>query len=62
MPALVESIKAAGLVLVSDISEDFTPSHGPGPDALRHTYRMPEGIDGFLRGNGILRFNDSVDM
>lgn len=57
VPSLVESIKVAGLVLVTDTSEDRA-SRGPGT----RSYRMPEGVDGMLRGNGVLRFNEMIDM
>jgi len=57
-PKLVESIKTAGLVLISDISGFMPESHksrvlGPTTDS---------GVDGTLKGNGVLHFNDSVDM
>ena len=55
VPSLIESIKAAGLVLLTDTSEEQ-------PRPARPTYRMPEGVDGILRGNGVLRFNEMVDM
>jgi CDK inhibitor PHO81 len=57
VPSLIESIKVAGLVLVTDTSEERTQS---GPAA--RSYRMPEGVDGMLRGNGVLRFNEMIDM
>lgn len=25
-------------------------------------YRMPDGVDGILKGNGVLRFHDTIDM
>ncbi len=56
VPSLIESIKVAGLVLVTDTSED------PPPGGASHSYRMPEGVDGMLKGNGVLRFNEMVDM
>ena len=57
MPSLIESIKVAGLVLVTDTSEEYPPS---GSTTL--PYRMPKGVDGMLRGNGVLRFNEMIDM
>lgn len=57
VPSLVESIKVAGLVLVTDTSDESLPS---GPEV--RPYRMPEGVDGMLKGNGILRFNEMIDM
>ncbi len=58
VPALIEAIKAQGLVLVVDKSAErqSVPNiHDPFP-------RLPEGIDGVLRANGVLRFNESIDM
>ena len=59
VPSLIESIKVAGLVLVTDTSEDPPPS---GASAPARTYSMPEGVDGMLRGNGVLRFSEMIDM
>ena len=58
VPSLIDSIKVAGLVLVTDTSEE--PQRG---NAERNrSYRMPEGVDGILKGNGVLRFNETIDM
>lgn len=59
VPALINAIKAEGLVLVTDKStEAAVPA-----DVLSDPFaRLPEGIDGDLRGNGVLRFNESIDM
>lgn len=51
VPALIESVKVAGLVLVTDKSE--SDSKGG---------RIPEGVDGVLKGNRVLRFNETIDM
>ena len=59
VPALVESIKVAGLVLVTNTCEDPTSSER---DSAGRSFRMPEGVDGILRANGILRFNETIDM
>ena len=56
VPSLIESIKVAGLVLVTDTSEEHMSS------SADRAYRMPEGVDGMLRGNGVLRFNEMIDM
>jgi CDK inhibitor PHO81 len=59
VPALHDSIKSQGLVLVTDKSTESptgTERHGdPFP-------RLPEGIDGVLKANGVLRFNETIDM
>ncbi|KAL8784263.1 MAG: hypothetical protein Q9213_004085 [Squamulea squamosa] len=52
VPALVESIKVAGLVLVVDMSENNA----------RESRRIPEGVDGVVKADGVLRFNEVVDM
>lgn len=55
VPALVDAIKSHGLALVVDRS------------AEQHAYsdpfqRIPKGVDGVLRSNGVLRFNESIDV
>lgn len=55
VPALIESIKVAGLVLVTDMSEEEE-------ELGEREYRMLEGVDGLLKGNGVLRFNETIDM
>lgn len=71
VPSLVDSIKAAGLVLVADTSEDGATTRaggGGGSMGLRGVegeglmMAMPEGVNGVLRGDGVLRFSESVDM
>ncbi|KAL9104682.1 MAG: hypothetical protein Q9163_000425 [Psora crenata] len=46
----------AGLVLVLDMTGE------PPPSEARRTYHMLEGVDGVLRGTGVLRFNKMIDM
>ena len=60
-PALIESIKTAGLVLVSDIT-DSVADNGSLQIAQPRRQTTPDGVDGFLRGNGVLCFNETVDM
>ena len=55
VPSLINSIKVAGLVLVTDTSEEHAAKSA-------RSYRMPEGVDGVLRGSGVLRFNEMIDM
>ena len=57
VPSLIESIKVAGLVLITDTSEEQAPSSGGA-----RAYRVPEGVDGMLHSNGVLRFNEMIDM
>jgi len=59
IPALIEAIKAQGLVLVTDRSAEPTPERSFLNDPFP---RLPEGIDGVLKANGVLRFNESIDM
>lgn len=63
-PALIESIKTAGLVLVSDISDSTQGEAGQGGLGIAgpRSQAVPSGVDGYLQGNGVLRFNESVDM
>lgn len=69
VPALVETIKELGLVLVADTSDETGHSDGdaelPTTDSLGvadWAYRMPDGVNGVMKANGILRFNDMIDM
>jgi len=59
VPALIEAIKAQGLVLVTDKSAEQQVNMGILDDPFP---RLPEGIDGVLKANGVLRFNESIDM
>lgn len=59
IPALVEAIKSQGLVLVTDKSAEVYTQRGPLDDAFP---RLPDGIDGVLKANGVLRFNETIDM
>lgn len=59
MPALIEAIKAQGLVLVIDKSAEQSLDRGMQADPFP---RLPEGVDGVLKANGVLRFNESIDM
>jgi len=63
-PALIDSIKTAGLVLVTDITE--SPTEGliqrDAHIAQPCGQTTPDGVDGCLKGNSILCFNKTVDM
>ena len=56
-PALVDTIKSAGLVLVSDVSG----TDADGPKGPYHKL-VSDKVDGTIHGNGILLFRESVDM
>jgi CDK inhibitor PHO81 len=67
MPALIETIKEQGLVLIADTSEETSAiSPRSKTNTLRATtewaYRTPEGVNGVMKANGVLRFNESIDM
>lgn len=55
VPALVNSIKEAGLVLISDYSHD--PVHSR-PSVLN----LARGVDGLLMDNAVLRFKEAIDQ
>lgn len=59
IPALIESIKAQGLVLVTDKTGEPIAEKSIHEDPFP---RLPEGIDGVMKRNGVLRFNESIDM
>ena len=69
VPALTETIKQAGLVLVSDASAERQKSQTqmqPPPrdlGAAETAFAMkPDGVSGVMKANGVLRFNETVDM
>lgn len=68
MPALVATIKELGLVLVADTSDEAEQPDSQSLGAAGSmgvaelAYRMPEGVNGLMKANGILRFNDMIDM
>lgn len=69
VPALVETIKELGLVLVADTSDEVEPSGykealgaANAMGVAEWAYRMPDGVNGAMKANGILRFNDMIDM
>lgn len=59
VPALIEAIKSQGLVLVIDKSAEQILDKGINVDPFP---RLPEGIDGVLKANGVLRFNETIDI
>jgi len=69
VPALVETIKGLGLVLVADTCDEIgqpdradavTSANAMG--VAEWAYRMPDGVNGVMKANGVLRFNDMIDM
>lgn len=56
VPALVPSIKEAGLVLISDYST------APKREQALELTDLPQGVDGMLLGNAVLRFKDTIDQ
>ena len=59
VPALVDTIKELGLVLVADTSNEKAE---PANSSTGGLSPMPEGVNGVLGNNGILRFHDTIDM
>jgi CDK inhibitor PHO81 len=59
VPALIEAIKSHGLVLVIDKSAEVILDRDMHADPFP---RLAEGIDGVLKADGVLRFNESIDM
>ena len=55
VPALISSIKEAGLVLISDYSNDFARTRAPS------VLNLPKGVDGLLQENAVLRFKEAID-
>lgn len=56
---------------MADTSDDAGQSARSQEEAIAATnpmgvaewaYRMPDGVNGVMKANGILRFNDTIDM
>jgi CDK inhibitor PHO81 len=70
VPALIETVKQAGLVLVSDNTvgpDEGTLGGGLTAEQEKQRTRegwgvMQEGVSGVMKLNGVLRFNESIDM
>ncbi|MCJ1475334.1 phosphate system positive regulatory protein pho81 [Lambiella insularis] len=60
VPALIDFIKVAGLVLVTTEADEVASSEQSASSP--RSERVPEGVNGVLQGNGILRFNETIDM
>lgn len=56
VPALVKSVKEAGLVLIADYSNDKKRTRAPS------VLDLSEGVDGLLMSNAVLRFRDTIDQ
>lgn len=56
VPALVSSVKEAGLVLIADYSHDFTRSRPA------NVLNLPRGVDGLLMNNAVMRFKEAIDQ
>ena len=59
-PALVEAVKVAGLVLVADASTLGSSVEDSMDEG--HRRRVVKGVDGVLQSNGVLRFNETIDV
>lgn len=55
VPALITSIKEAGLVLMADHSFDTQAGK-------RNVVDLEERVDGLLVGNAVLKFRDTVEQ
>lgn len=75
VPALTESIKVAGLVLVKNTSDDGAatptnkalevPSTGVSPSGSFTNSAFPNqdgGVDGVLRANGVMSFHGMIEV
>ncbi|KAF2479871.1 putative ankyrin repeat protein nuc-2 [Neohortaea acidophila] len=62
VPALVPSIKEAGLVLISDYSCDAGAGGVRGAQKPPSVLDVASGVDGLLFGNAVLRFKDAIEQ
>ncbi|KAK3905350.1 hypothetical protein C8A05DRAFT_12806 [Staphylotrichum tortipilum] len=63
VPALVDAIKSHGLALVVDRAGACVKSAAETGGPLADPFpRLPKGVDGVLKRDGVLRFNESIDV
>ena len=74
VPALIDAIKSHGLALVVDRSGEvqtqmqqgggLPPSIFDGSGGMGEPFlpKLPNGVDGLLKSNGVLRFKESIDV
>lgn len=63
VPALVDAIKSHGLALVVDKAGACVRSAPEAGGPLADPFpRLPKGVDGVLKRDGVLRFNESIDV
>lgn len=63
VPALVDAIKSHGLALVVDKAGACVKSAPEAGGPLVDPFpRLPKGVDGVLKRDGVLRFNESIDV
>ena len=62
VPALVQTIRSAGLVLVADLSDDEQSISHDSTNPLKGVTEPPDGVDGYIRKDGVLRFHESIEM
>ncbi|KAI9819419.1 MAG: phosphate system positive regulatory protein pho81 [Thelocarpon impressellum] len=60
VPALIESVKVAGLVLVKNMSGEGAP--GDLAASAPAFQLEQDGVDGVLWDNGVLRFHETIDV
>jgi CDK inhibitor PHO81 len=56
VPALIPSVKEAGLVLIADYSKDTKRNRPIG------VLNLHSGVDGLLISNAVLKFKDAIDQ
>ncbi|KAI5299175.1 phosphate system positive regulatory protein pho81 [Ascosphaera pollenicola] len=55
-------ISVMGMLKFGGNAASGTNTLQTSPGSNSSSFRMPEGVNGVMRGTGVLRFNDSVDM
>jgi CDK inhibitor PHO81 len=56
VPALIPSVKEAGLVLIADYSKEMIRGRPIG------VLDLQSGVDGLLMSNAVLKFRDTIDQ
>ena len=58
----MQTIRSAGLVLVADLSDEEHVISQNGTSPPKTINESPEGVDGYIQKEGVLRFHESIEM
>ena len=58
----MQTIRSAGLVLVADLSDGEYATSQRNTNSSGKDIEPPDGVDGYVRKDGILKFHEFIEM